>query len=152
MEFGGRNFMLSLSVVQDPNGGDNDDGDDPNDNQGHDEIEENADKSDDRQNNNGNTPMETEQSEKTPRTSPNAGGSGQRNASLANNVASAICATQQSEEARVRSKIMGTPGVQYKTGRGDRQRALEENIGVQLLAQFDSEAQMMMRMRRLSWM
>jgi hypothetical protein len=47
MEFGGRNFMLSLSVVQDSNGGDNDDGDDPNDNQGQDKIDKNADKGDD---------------------------------------------------------------------------------------------------------
>jgi hypothetical protein len=30
--------------------------------------------------------------------------------------------------------------MQYKMGRGDRQRAPEENIGVQLLSQFDSEA------------
>jgi hypothetical protein len=45
-----------------------------------------------------------------------------------------------SEENRVKSKIMGTPVMQYKMGRGDRQRAPEENIGVQLLSQFDSEA------------
>jgi hypothetical protein len=140
MEFGGRNFMLSLSVVQDSNGGDIDEGDDPDDNQGKDEIDGNTDKGDDLQNNNGNKPMETEQSEKTPRTSPHAGGAGQGSGSLAKKIASAICETQLDEEARVRSKIMGTPGVQYKTGRGDRQRAPEENIGVQLLAQFDSEA------------
>jgi hypothetical protein len=45
-----------------------------------------------------------------------------------------------SEENRVKSKIMGTPVMQYKLGRGDKHRAPEENIGVQLLSQFDSEA------------
>jgi hypothetical protein len=93
------------------------------------------------QNKNGNKPMENEQNEKTPRASPHSGGSSQRNASLAYDVPSATCVTQQSEEDRIRSKIMGTPGVQYKTGRGDRQRAQEDNIGMQLLAQFDSEAE-----------
>jgi hypothetical protein len=46
-----------------------------------------------------------------------------------------------SEENRVKSRIMGTPMVQYKVGRGDMHRAPEENIAVQLLSQFDSEAE-----------
>jgi hypothetical protein len=45
-----------------------------------------------------------------------------------------------SEENRVKSKILGTPMMQYNLSRGDNFRAPEENIGVQLLSQFDSEA------------
>jgi hypothetical protein len=44
------------------------------------------------------------------------------------------------EEERVRSKILETPMVKYKSYRGSEVRAPEENIGIQLLAQFDSEA------------
>jgi hypothetical protein len=40
----------------------------------------------------------------------------------------------------VRSKILETPVVKYKSYRGNEMRAPEENIGIQLLAQFDSEA------------
>jgi predicted esterase len=52
-----------------------------------------------------------------------------------------VCASKKSEEDMVKIKIMGTPKVQYKTCRGDKQRALEDNIGVQLLSQFDSETE-----------
>jgi hypothetical protein len=45
-----------------------------------------------------------------------------------------------SEEDRVRSKILGTPAAKYKSYRGKEKRAPEENIGLQLLSQFDSEA------------
>jgi hypothetical protein len=40
----------------------------------------------------------------------------------------------------VRSKILGTLAVKYKSYRGKEKKAPEENIGTQLLSQFDSEA------------
>jgi hypothetical protein len=69
LEFGGRNFMLTLVVVQDPvvDGG-NEDGDDPNDNQENDNLEEDMGRDEDLPNDGGKKPMETEQNEKTPRT------------------------------------------------------------------------------------
>jgi hypothetical protein len=77
MEFGGRNFMLTLAVVQDPvvDGG-NEDGDDPNNNQENDNLEDDMGRDDDLPNDGGKKPMETEQNEKTPRTAPTSGGSG----------------------------------------------------------------------------
>jgi hypothetical protein len=48
---------------------------------------------------------------------------------------------QLSDEDRIKSKILGTPGVTYKTQREMMDRGPEENIGVQLLSQFDSEAE-----------
>jgi hypothetical protein len=140
MEFGGRNFMLTLAVIQDPivDGG-NEDGDDPNDNQENDNLEEDMGRDDDLPNNGGKKPMETEQNEKTPGTAPISGGYGQRKVSGHGDL-SIVCANQIREENRVKTKIMGTPVMQYKMGSGDRQRVPEENIGVQLLSQFDSEA------------
>jgi hypothetical protein len=87
----------------------------------------------------GKKPMETEQNEKTPRAAPTPGGSGQRKVCGQGDF-STVCTDQMSEENRLKSKIMGTPVMQYKLGRGGRHRVPEENIGVQLLSQFDSEA------------
>jgi hypothetical protein len=138
MEFGGRNFMLSLAVVQDPVGeGDNGDGNDPDNNHEDDTLEEDMGRDDDLPNDGGKKPMETEQNEKTPRTSPAPGGSGQRK--VCGDFLTA-CTSQLSGENRVKSKIMGTPVRQYKLSRDDNFKAPEENIGVQLLSQFDSEA------------
>jgi hypothetical protein len=77
MEFGGRNFMLTLAMVQDPvvEGG-NEDGDDPDNNQENDNLEDDMGRDDGLPNDGGNKPMETEQNEKTPRTVPASGGSG----------------------------------------------------------------------------
>jgi hypothetical protein len=83
--------------------------------------------------------METEQNEKTPRASPAPGGSGQRKVCGQGDFSTA-CTSQLSGENRVKSKILGTPVMQYKLSRGDRFKAPEENIGVQLLSHFDSEA------------
>jgi hypothetical protein len=64
MEFGGRNFMLSLSVCHEPVGDEaNEDGDDPDDEQNGDNGNKNAEE-EEGPNDGGNKPMETEQSEK----------------------------------------------------------------------------------------
>jgi hypothetical protein len=52
-----------------------------------------------------------------------------------------VGSVQLSNEDRVKSKILGTPGVTYKTQRERVDRGPEENIDVQLLSQFDSEAE-----------
>jgi hypothetical protein len=52
-----------------------------------------------------------------------------------------VGSVQLSNEDRVKSKILGTPGVTYKTQRERVDRGPEENIVVQLLSQFDSEAE-----------
>jgi hypothetical protein len=44
-------------------------------------------------------------------------------------------------KTEIKSKILGTPGVTYKTQREKVDRGPEENIVVQLLSQFDSEAE-----------
>jgi hypothetical protein len=62
MEFGGRKFMLTLSVVQDPIGDEaNEDGDDPEDDQGDTNVEDDVGKQDDEQNTGGKNPMGTKQ-------------------------------------------------------------------------------------------
>jgi hypothetical protein len=83
MEFGGRNFMPTLAVIQDPVGeGGNEDGDDPDNNQENDNLEDDMGRDDDLPNDGGKKPMETEQNEKTPRTAPTSGGSVDRGISL----------------------------------------------------------------------
>jgi hypothetical protein len=66
MEFGGRNYMLSLSVCHESVGDEaNEDGDDPDDEQNGDNGNKNAEE-EEGPNDGGNKPMETEQSEKNP--------------------------------------------------------------------------------------
>jgi hypothetical protein len=78
MEFGGKNFMLSLLVCHDPVGDEVDeDGDDPADEQDGDKGNENVEK-EEGPNDGGNKPMENEQSDKTPRSAAHIGGSGQK--------------------------------------------------------------------------
>jgi hypothetical protein len=140
MEFGGRNYMLSLSVCHEPVGGEaNEDGDDPDDEQNGDNGNKNAEE-EEGPNDGGNKPMETEQSEKTPRPTAHSGGSGQKKAMLTPVGVSSAGPSHGIVEERVKSKILENPVVKCKSYRGNEMRAPEENIGIQLLAQFDSEA------------
>jgi hypothetical protein len=84
--------------------------------------------------------METEQGEKTPRSAAHSGGSGQKKVMFTPVGASSAGPSHFSEEERVRSKILETPVVKYKSYRGIEKRAPKENIGIQLFSQFDSEA------------
>jgi hypothetical protein len=141
MEFGGRNFMLSLSVCHEPVGDEaNEDGDDPDDGQNDDNGNKNAEE-EEGPNDGGNKPMETEQIEKTPRSAAHSGGSGQKKVMFTPVGVSSAGPSHGIEEERVRSKILEIPVVKYKSYRGNEVRAPEENIGIQLLAQFDSEAE-----------
>jgi hypothetical protein len=82
-----------------------------------------------------------QQGNSTPAHAPTIGGSGSK--SMQQNMMSCtpICSVQLNDEERIKSKILGTPGVTYKTQREKFDRGLEENICVQLLSQFDSEAE-----------
>jgi hypothetical protein len=116
----------------------NDDGDDP----GNDEAGGNIEKDKDVEHHlEGGRPMDTDQQgTTTPAPAPTTGGSGSK--SIQQNVScTPVGFLQLSDEDRIRSKILGTPSVTYKTQREKVDRGPKENIGVQLLSQFDSEAE-----------
>jgi hypothetical protein len=77
---------------------------------------------------------------KNPRSATHSGGSGQKKAMFTPVGVSSAGPSHVIEEERVRSKILETPVVEYNSYRGNEMRAPEENIGIELLAQFDSEA------------
>jgi hypothetical protein len=118
MEFGGRNFMLSLSVCHDPIGDEaNEDGDDPTDEQSDENIEDDAEKDDEEHNDGGKKSMETDQCDKTPRTAPHSGRPGHKKAMYTPVGISSICPIHPSEENGVMHKILGTPAVRNKSYR-----------------------------------
>jgi hypothetical protein len=140
MEFGGKLYLLNLSIVPEAGSGDNNDnGDDP----GNDENGGNVEKDKDVEHHlEGGRPMDTnQQGNTTPAPAPTNGGSGSKGMQQTMMCCTPVGSVQLSNEDRVKSKILGTPGVTYKTQREKVDRGPEENIVVQLLSQFDSEAE-----------
>jgi hypothetical protein len=129
MEFGGKLYLLSLSIVPDAgNGENNDDGDDP----GNDEAGGNVEKDKDVEHHlEGGRPMDTDQQgNTTPAPAPTIGGSGSKSMQQNMMCFTPVCSMQLSDEDRIKSKILGTPGVTYKTQREKVDRGPEENIAV----------------------
>jgi hypothetical protein len=114
MEFDGKMYLLSLSIIPDTMAdGKNDDVDDP----GNDEIGGNVEKDKDEEHHlEGGRPMDTDQQgNTTPAPAPTIGGSGSKSMQQNTMSCTPICSAQLNDEERVKSKILGTPGVTYKT-------------------------------------